>query len=125
MSASGAKPAVISEELTPASGAKPAIFTGELTSTPNYLKSLDQLMKMRAESASRRNFAIRLVREIFTIEERKTSNVRGKKKNKLDEEKISYVRKTTFKLYPLDREVKLKVSHGDNALWLLMKLTDV
>ena len=59
-------------------------------------------MRMRAESSSRKNFASRLVRELFTIEERKTSNVRGIKKLKLDEDKIAYVRKMTFKLYPLE-----------------------
>ena len=49
------------------------------------------------------------------IEERKTSNVRGIKKQKLDEDKIAYVRKMTFKLYPLGGEIEKK-KHGVSVL---------
>ena len=64
---------------------------------------LDQskLSHIRANSCSRENFSAKLVKELFTVEERATSNVKGiMGKNKLDEQKIAYVQAVTFENYP-------------------------
>ena len=56
---------------------------------------------IRANSCSRENFASKLVRELFTKEERLSSNVKGVMgKNKFDEKKIAFVQKLTFENFP-------------------------
>ena len=60
-----------------------------------------KLSFIRANSCSRENFASKLVKELFTVEERSTSNVKGVLgKEKLDENKIKYIQKITFENYP-------------------------
>ena len=62
----------------------------------------DVIMKIRYVSASQRNFSANLNRKIFTMAERKASNVNGALgKCKLDPEKIAYIIKVTFRMYPL------------------------
>ena len=54
------------------------------------------------ESSSRKNFAANLVRQLFTVEERASSNVRGKgRKPQLNPVKIDVVRSKTLEMYPL------------------------
>ena len=51
---------------------------------------------------SRRKFAPNLNRKIFTMDERKGSNVQGVLgKSQLDPDKINYIMKVTFGMYPL------------------------
>jgi len=63
----------------------------------------DLQLKIRRASSSRKNFAANLVRELFTEEERKTSNVNGRnKKKQLDKGRITSVKTMTFRNWPLD-----------------------
>ena len=64
------------------------------------LLSPSHISRLRASSVSRENFSTRLVKELFSVEERSTCNVRGVGKPKLNEKKISLVRKMTFDNYP-------------------------
>ena len=63
----------------------------------------DVIMKIRYMyvSSSRRNFLASLNRKIFTVAERKVSNVNGVLgKSQLDPDKVAYIRKVTFRIYP-------------------------
>ena len=63
----------------------------------------DFLVQLRNASASRRNFAANLMRELFDNAEQEASNVNGKLgKSQLDQKKIEYIRSTSFKMYPLE-----------------------
>ena len=56
---------------------------------------------LRANSCSRENFVSKLVKELFTAEERMVCNVKGVMgKKKLDEQKMKYIRAVTFENYP-------------------------
>lgn len=58
------------------------------------------------------NFAANLNRRLFTEEERATSNVRGKaNKRMLDVKTVDYIKRVTFRLYPLESSEK------DNTAW--------
>lgn len=58
---------------------------------------------VKMQSCSRSNFAVNLVRRLFTTEERKNSNVRGVLgKKKLNPEMMLKVREATFQLFPCD-----------------------
>ena len=60
-----------------------------------------KILQLRTNSCSRENFASKLVKELFTVEDRTTSNVKGVMgKKKLNEEKMSYVQAVTFQNYP-------------------------
>ena len=76
--------------------------------------SLDMLFKLKQESASRKNFAVKLVREWFSEEERRTSKVAWKKGNKkLNEVKMGIVKTKTFLIWPLEHnEVEKRVWEG-------------
>jgi len=58
--------------------------------TPIYVKS-----------CSRRNFASKLVTKLFDDETRLRSNVKGRGKDKLDPDKIKYVKSKAFEYFPL------------------------
>ena len=76
-----------------------AVDSGEVLSIP-----LDSnvIMKIRYISSSRRNFSANLNRKTFTMAERKVSNVNGVLgKSKLDPDKVKYIQKVTFQIYPL------------------------
>ena len=76
-----------------------AVDSGEVLSIP--LDS-DVIMKIRYVSLSRRNFSANLNRKIFTMAERKVSNINGVLgKSKLDPDKVKYIKKVTFQMYPL------------------------
>ena len=52
---------------------------------------------------SRSNFAVNLVRRLFTTEERKISNVKGVMgKRKLDPDVMQQIKGATFQLFPCD-----------------------
>ena len=44
---------------------------------------------------------MQVMRQIFSLEERKTSNVNGKNKRQVDPTKIAFVQKVTFQQYPI------------------------
>ena len=49
-----------------------------------------------------KRFSVNFVRELLTMEERRESNIKGKRgKSKLDETKIRVVKENAFNLYPL------------------------
>ena len=59
------------------------------------------LSSLRASSCSRENFASKLVKELYTNDDRLTCNVRGVLgKEKFDEKKMTYIQDLTFKNYP-------------------------
>lgn len=65
----------------------------------------EEVFHLSRASASRKNFAANLVRKIFTVEERASSNVKGVLgKQKLDPQRSSYVQKETFRMFPLESE---------------------
>ena len=59
------------------------------------------LTPIYVKSCSRRNFASRLVAKLFDPETRLRSNVNGRGKDKLDPEKIKYVKKKVFQYFPV------------------------
>ena len=61
-----------------------------------------RLLTLRSNSCSRENFTANLNKELFSIEERILSNVKGVMgKKKLDVRKVSYIQQQTFKFFPL------------------------
>ena len=59
------------------------------------------LSSLRASSCSRENFASKLVKELYTNDDRLTCNVRGVLgKETFDEKKVTYIQDLTFKNYP-------------------------
>ena len=85
------------------------------TTTPTKdsteLLTLDQVMRIKNMSSSRMNFAANLNRRLFTEEERAASNVRGKaNKQMLDVKTVDYIKKVTFRLYPLESSEKEKTA---------------
>ena len=62
----------------------------------------DVIMNIRYVSSSRRNFSANLNHKLFTMDERKMSNVNGVLgKSKLDPVRVQYIRKVTFQIYPV------------------------
>ena len=77
------------------------IMEAQDTSTSSGFLDPSKISHIRANSCSRENFSSKLVKELFTVEERRSSNVKGVVgKKKLDEQKIAYVEALTFESYP-------------------------
>lgn len=75
---------------------------GRESQIPSKAITSELLYNLRMRSCSRANFSVNLVREIFSITERKESNVKGiKGKKKLNELKLQQVKSNAFSLYPL------------------------
>jgi hypothetical protein len=67
----------------------------------------DYLIVSRGKSCSRRNFAVNLVRYLFTAEEMAQSNCSGTRgKNRLDQERLGIVQRTTLTLWPVEDRVE-------------------
>ena len=67
------------------------------------------IFQIRNTSCSRKNLCANLVRELFTHEEMKTSNVKGVLgKHQLDPNKMQFVEKTAFQLFPLQESETIK-----------------
>ena len=62
---------------------------------------------------TRRSLAAALVNELFDAETRMRSNVRGRKKDQLDPERIQYVKKKCFQVYPSDKDSDMKKDWDD------------
>ena len=60
------------------------------------------LTKWKSDSCSRANFATNLVRVLFTVAERKESNVKGRDKKQLHPATIAKIEDATFQQYPLE-----------------------
>ena len=69
--------------------------------------SSEEIARIKSSSTSRMNFAAKMNRHLFSVDERKACNVRGKMgKSMLDPERIKYIRDNAFRLYPLqDNEI--------------------
>jgi len=88
----------------------------------------DDIQWIKRKSCSRKNFASRLVHELFDEETRKKSNVAGKLgKLKLNPVLMEYVKSSTFQHYPLEQHEKEKEEWAqciisiDEANWRLNK----
>ena len=77
--------------------------------------SRDELIALQAKSTSTMNFAVRLLRELFTREEligRNISGVRGK--DRVDPARIAIIKEIVFKIYrtsPSDKELLWRYCH--------------
>ena len=69
----------------------------------DYLSAND-VLKIRALCATRRNFATCVMRTIFEEDVRKKSNVKGVKKLQLDPNRIAFVQKVAFDQFPVKGE---------------------
>ena len=79
----------------------PPITTQDNFSGCKHNLDPSKLSYIRAQSCSRENFSSKLVKELFTMEERSKSNVKGiMGKKKLDQQRIAYVQAVTFENYP-------------------------
>ena len=57
------------------------------------------------------NFAANINRRIFSFTERSNCNVRGKLgKRKLDEEKVEYIKRIAFRMFPLESKETVKTA---------------
>ena len=84
-----------------------------------------EIFRLSRAHTSRKNFAANLVRKMFTVEGRASSNVKEVLgKQKLDPAKISFVQKETFRMFPLESKKNIK-SAGVIVLVPLMKPTSV
>ena len=70
------------------------------TLTPAQLLPESELTLIFMKSCSRRNMCVHLTRQLFTKQVRKTSNVSGRNKQKLDQRIIHYIKSTAFKYFP-------------------------
>ena len=61
----------------------------------------------------KKEFCVTLSTQIFTDEERSTSNVSGRNKTKLDPTRIAYVKQTTFEMWPLKQGEDMKRAWAD------------
>ena len=93
---------VLTGEPTPTEAPPTAACLEDITnSTPQGSLEASKLSSLRASSCSRENFATKLVKELFSVEERLTSNVRGVLgKKKYNEKIMAYVQELTFNSYP-------------------------
>ena len=63
----------------------------------------EYLIVSRGKSCSRRNFAVNLVRYLFTSEEMAQSNCSGTRgKSRLEQERLAIVRRATLTLWPVE-----------------------
>ena len=70
----------------------------------------EYLVVSRGKSCSRRNFAVNLVRYLFTAEEMAQCNCSGTRgKSKLEQERLAIVRRTTLTLWPVDDRLQERV----------------
>ena len=89
----------------------PVLASTHASSVPSTLQLQPQLSsqhltglvnEVRLQSCSRSNFCSNMVRRLYSVEERKHSNVRGKLgKSQLDPARLAIVHQTAFQVYPL------------------------
>ena len=84
----------------------PATLQPSVSTAPTIEKSTEDfsttfLVDMKTQSSSRPNFAARLVRSLYSIDERKISNVRGVLgKKRLSPRRLGRIKNATFQMYP-------------------------
>ena len=72
------------------------------------------LMKIRAQSCSRGNFATNLMKKCYSDDERVTSNVRGShQKHKLSPKRMLKIKNAVFEIYPLTQRETEKEAWAD------------
>lgn len=77
-----------------------------LFENPNSPEAVSVLMEISKSSKSRRNFAAKLNKKLFSNYVRRNSNVAGWKKNKLDKKWISKIKDIVFDYRPLTPDEK-------------------
>ena len=94
----GETPNVVEEQTVVS---KPLTSSTSLKTPDQHLSDIKTAI-IRSKSCSRKNFATNLARELFTPEERCTSNVAGAcGKQKLDPEKVYFIKNSLFEHFPL------------------------
>ena len=74
----------------------------------------EEMISIRISSSSRRNFATNVNRQIFSEEERMTSNVSGTRgKLQLDSAKVAFIKRVAFQQFPLKGEERAKKAWSD------------
>lgn len=92
----------LTQALTASSGEP---FVPPPPTTSGEFLSLEEIQRIKNSSSSRMNFAAKLNRQLFSVEERKSCNVRGRQgKSMLDPERIKYVKEVTFRMYPVEED---------------------
>ncbi|KAL9954792.1 hypothetical protein ACROYT_G042370 [Oculina patagonica] len=75
----------------------------------NFPISRDNIIAMQAKSTSTMNFAVRLMRELFTLEELEGKNISGARgKDRVDPNRVEIIKDIVFKVYrtsPSDRDL--------------------
>ena len=66
--------------------------------------SMDILLKLKNEANSRRNFALQQAEQMFTYDERLTSNCQGKRGKKQLDKRLEIIRQNTLRLWPLENK---------------------
>ena len=71
-----------------------------------------EIVRISRVSTSRQNFSANLNRRIFSREERAVSDVAGVHgKSKLDSKKVEYIKRETYRMYPLQSK------ENDKKVW--------
>ena len=74
--------------------------------SPNLARVLDK------EAGSRKNSATKLVRQVFSLQEREVSNIMGLKgKKRLDPTRMEFIKSLTFALQPV------KPGENEDCIW--------
>ena len=95
-------PVIPPPPLSPTTPLPPSLTPLQAITDSSNLCSMEQVVRIKACSSSRKNFAANINRQIFTTEERSTRNVRGKQgKECLPPDKINYIRQVSFQMFPL------------------------
>ncbi|KAJ7357443.1 BEN domain-containing protein 3 [Desmophyllum pertusum] len=75
----------------------------------NFPISRDNIISMQAKSTSTMNFAVRLMRELFTLEELEGKNISGARgKDRVDPNRVEIIKEIVFQVYrtsPSDRDL--------------------
>ena len=80
-----------------------------LPENSNFPISRDNIIAMQAKSTSTMNFAVRLMRELFTLEELDGKNISGARgKDRVDPNRVEIIKEIVFQVYrtlPSDRDM--------------------
>ena len=80
-----------------------------LPENSNFPVSRDDIIAMQAKSTSTMNFAVRLMRELFTLEELDGKNISGARgKDRVDPNRVEIIKEIVFQVYrtlPSDRDM--------------------
>ena len=96
------------------------------SSTENFLGlTTDEITKMKVDACSRRNFATKSVKRVFSEEERRSSNCRGKRgKNPLDPIRLNAIKALTYYHFPLKPGLSAEDDWLNECVKAIMKRTE-